>query len=139
VRGRAIERAVVLVVALAAVAWLALSYADAVRIRHLQEVSADPRATPAELESALADARETRPLDPGTGAESLSYAASLEVRLKRPEAAVATLEEIVRREPDSAEPWLLIAKLTQTSDPALSARAAREFRRLDPRGQRALR
>jgi hypothetical protein len=137
VRGLAAQRAVVLIVAVAALAWLAVRYDDAHRIRGVQKVAAAKNPTPAQLESALAEARADRPLDPGTGAEALSYAASLEIRLKRPEAAVATLGEIVRLEPDTAEAWFLILQLTRTSDPARSAEARTQLERLDPRGGRA--
>jgi cytochrome c-type biogenesis protein CcmH/NrfG len=132
VSARALQRAALVAVAVAAIAWLALGYADALRIRSVQKIVANPHATPEQLESALADARGTRALDPGTGAEALSYVASLELRLGHSDAAVAALNDIVRREPDTAEAWFLLAKLTRTSDPARSAEARARLERLDP-------
>jgi cytochrome c-type biogenesis protein CcmH/NrfG len=132
-RGLTLQRAAVLAAALAALVWLGFRYADAQRIAGVQRVAAAKHPTDAQLESALADARRRVGLDPGTGAESLSYVASLEIRLRRPAAALVALEEIVRREPDTAEAWFLIAQLTRTSDPARSAEARAQLHRLDPR------
>jgi predicted Zn-dependent protease len=129
-----LQRAVVLVIAVLAVAWLAVSYGNAREIRHAQVVAADRNATPAEIASAIDELRHVGTLDPGTGAEALSYEASFEIRLNRLDQARRTLDEIVRREPDSAEAWFLIAALNRESDPARSAAAQAQLRRLDPLG-----
>jgi hypothetical protein len=124
-----VQRALVLVAAVAAVAWLAVSYGDARLIRHAQVAAADPKAGAAELESALADARGA-----GSGAEPLAYQASLNIRLHRLGEARRLLEQLVRREPETPEAWFLIAELTQRSDPALAARARGRLHQLDPLG-----
>jgi predicted Zn-dependent protease len=129
-----LQRALVVSVAALAIAWLAVSYANARLIRDAQVVAANRAATPAQLESALTDVRDAGTLDPGSGAEALSYEASLEIKLGRLGNAVRDLEELVRREPDTAEAWFLIAELTRKSDPARSARARAELHRLDPLG-----
>jgi predicted Zn-dependent protease len=126
-----VQRALVLVVAVLAVAWLGVSYGNARQIRRAQIVAADPHATPAAIESALRDARSAHTLDPSR-TESLSYAAALEIRAGRLDAARKLYEQIVRREPDSPEAWVVLSKLTQESDPARSAQAVAEARRLDP-------
>ena len=131
-RGLVLQRVVVLVAAALAVAWLGVRYVDARAIGRVNAVLGDASADPARLESALADAHGADTLDPGGGTEALSYVAAIEIRLKRPQEALATLEEIVRREPYAAEPWLLIAQLTRTTDPARSAEARAQLRRLDP-------
>ena len=128
------QRIVVLVVSLLAIAWLAVSYGNARTIRHAQIAAADPHAGRAELEAALKDAQESRPLDPSNDAESLSYQASLERRLARTTDALRDLERLVKLEPDTAEAWFLIAELTRESDPARSAEAEAQLHRLDPRG-----
>jgi predicted Zn-dependent protease len=128
-----LQRAAIIVVTLLAIAWLAVSYKDARLIRDVQLVAADPHATPAQVDAALRKAREPHTLDPSR-TESLSYAAVLEIRRHHLAQARALLEEVVRREPDAAEPYLLLAQLTQTSDPARSAQARAELHRLDPRG-----
>ena len=128
------QRIIVLVVSVLAIAWLAVSYGNARTIRHVQVAAADRHASRAELESALKEARGSRPLDPSNDAESLSYQASLEVRLGRTADALKHLEQLVKLEPDTAEAWFLIEELTQKSDPARSAEAEAQLRRLDPRG-----
>jgi hypothetical protein len=130
----AAQRALVVGVAVLAAAWLAVSYGNSHVIRQVQIVAADRHASNARLDAALRDARSGQALDPSRGTESLSYQASLEIRLRRIPEALGTLQEIVRREPDTAEPWFLIAQLSLGSDPALSARAEAQLRRLDPRG-----
>ena len=128
-----LQRAAIVVVAVLAIAWLAVSYSDARLIRDVQIVAANPHATPAQVDAALREARKPHTLDPNR-TESLSYAAVLEIRRNHLAEARALLEEVVRREPDAAEPYLLLEELTRTSDPALSARARAELHRLDPRG-----
>ena len=127
------QRVLVVVIAVLGVAWLAVSYGNSRTIRDVQIVAAAPHPSPAQLEAALRDARAGQSLDPSRGTEPLSYQASLEIRLHRFPQAVKTLEEIVRREPDSAEAWFLIAQLSRGSDPARAAEAQAQLRRLDPR------
>jgi predicted Zn-dependent protease len=129
-----LQRVAVLIVAAVAIAWLGVSYGNAGKIRQAQVVAADRNATPARIEAALADVRSADALDPGTGAELLSYEASLEIQAHRLPDALKSLEELVRREPDTAEAWFLIAELTRASDPARSAAAQAELHRLDPLG-----
>ena len=126
-----VQRILIVAVAVLAVAWLGVSYGNARQIRHAQIVAADPHATPAAIESALRDARSAHTLDPSR-TESLSYAAALEIKAGRLDEARKLYEQIVRREPDSPEAWVVLSKLTQQSDPARSAQAVAQARRLDP-------
>ena len=128
------QRVLVVVVAVLGAAWLAVSYGNSRTIRDVQIVAAAPHPSPAQLEAALRDARAGQSLDPSRGTEPLSYQASLEIRLHRLPQALGTLGEIVRREPDAAEAWFLIAELTRASDPARSSEARAELHRLDPLG-----
>jgi cytochrome c-type biogenesis protein CcmH/NrfG len=128
-----VARALVLVVAALAIAWLAVSYGNARSIRHAQVAAADPHASPAEIESALRDVRSAHTLDPSR-TESLSYVAALEIRAGRLDEAARVYEDIVRREPDTAEAWFVLSRLTQKSDPARSAQALAQAKRLDPLG-----
>jgi hypothetical protein len=127
------QRGLVIVVAVLTAAWLAVSYANSHVIRQAQIVIGDRKASPARVEAALRDVRSGQTLDPSRGTESLSYQAALEIRLRRIPEALRTIEAIVKREPDTAEAWFLIAQLSRASDPALSARAEAQLRRLDPR------
>jgi predicted Zn-dependent protease len=119
-------------VALLAMAWFAVSYRDARLIRNAQVVVAAPNATPSQIASALADARKSHTLDPNR-TEALSYQAVLELRAHRVDRAIRLLEEVARREPDQAEPYLLLADLTRKSDPARAAEARARLHQLDPR------
>jgi cytochrome c-type biogenesis protein CcmH/NrfG len=129
-----VQRVVVAVVALLAIAWLGVSYGNAHRIRHAQVVAANPKASPSEIDGALRELRKRRTLDPANDAESLSYQASLEIRAGHSEQGLKLLDRVVKLEPDTAEAWFLIAELTAKSDPARSAAAHAELRRLDPLG-----
>ena len=126
-------RVVVVVVALLAIAWLGVSYGNARSIRHAQVAAADPHASPSEIESALRDVRSAHTLDPSQ-TEALSYVAALEIRAGRLDEAARVYEDIVRREPDTAEAWFVLSRLTQKSDPARSAQALAQAKRLDPLG-----
>ena len=134
-----LQRAALLVVAVLAIAWLGVSYGNARKIRHAELVAGNPHATPAQLESALADVRSAGALDPSTGAELLSYEAALELRGRHFPQGLELLEKVVQREPDSADAWFLIAELTRASDPARSAEAQAEVHRLDPLAAQAAR
>ena len=127
------QRVAIVAVAVLAAAWLLVSYGNSRQIRDVQVVAANGKASPAQLESALRKLESGQSLDPSRGTESLSYEASLEIRLHRFPEALRTLGTIVKREPDTAEAWFLIAQLSQASDPAQAARAQAELRRLDPR------
>jgi predicted Zn-dependent protease len=127
------QRTAVLIVAVLAIAWLGVSYDNARLIHHAQVAAGDRKATPAQIEAALADVRGAHTLDPSR-TESLSYAAALEIRAGRLDEARKIYEDIVRREPDTAEAWAVLSKLTQRSDPARSAQALAQVRRLDPLG-----
>jgi hypothetical protein len=128
-----LQRAALVAVAVVAIAWLALSYEEARVIRNAQIVSADQRATPGRLAAVRTDLLRSRILDPNR-TEELSYAAVLELRLHHLGAGRRLLEEVVRREPDFAEPYLLLAALTRTTDPARSAAARARLKQLDPLG-----
>jgi predicted Zn-dependent protease len=125
-----IQRIALVVVALLAVAWMAVSYSNSRVISDVRAVSGDPNPTRAQLEAAVRRARDPATLDPSRGVEALSYEATLQIRLKRFPEAVGSLEEIVRREPDYAEAWFLIAKFSPNR--ARAAEAAAQFRRLAP-------
>jgi hypothetical protein len=133
------QRILVAVAAVLAIVWLAAAYDDANTVRDAQIVAADPKSSITAVEGVLRDLRGTFPLDPSRGTERLSYQASLDIRLRRFPEALRTLQEVVKREPDTPEAWFLIAQLSQQSDPALSARARAQVRRLDPRQARGQR
>jgi cytochrome c-type biogenesis protein CcmH/NrfG len=128
-----LQRAAVLLPTVLALAWLGVSYHDARVTQHARDVSGDQKATPAEIDAALRAVRDDLVLDPSR-TESLSYQASLEIRAGRSDEARKLFEQIVRREPDYREAWLVLYQLTEKSDPARSAQALAQVRRLDPLG-----
>jgi hypothetical protein len=120
----------VVVVAVPVIAWLAVSYDNARRANHASIVLAEPQPSRAEIDAALRDVRAAHHLADPT--DSLAYQAALEIRAGRLGAARALYEQIVRREPDTADAWVVLSELSRTGDPALSAHAAAQVRRLDP-------
>lgn len=126
-----LARIAVLVVAVPVLAWLAVSYSNSRVIRHAQVVAAAPHPAPGDIDATLADLRGSDPLDPSR-TERLSYEGALEIRAGRLDAARAIYERIARLEPDVPETWVVLAALTRTSDPARSAQAEAQVRRLDP-------
>jgi tetratricopeptide (TPR) repeat protein len=125
-----LQRIALLIVAVLAVGWVAVSYADSRVIADVQAVSGAPHPMPAQLEDALRHARDAGTLDPSRGIEVLSYEASLQIRLNRIPEALESLEKIVRLEPDYVEAWFLIARFSP--DRARAAEAAAQVRRLNP-------
>jgi hypothetical protein len=130
--GGVTARLALVVVAIATVGWLAMSYRSvqhterAVQLAHLP-----PQArTPATVDAALREferARRWNP-DPFPLAEQGLLLAS-EGRVAE---GVALLEQGVRREPENSLLWGLLARVTQTSDPARSREAAARLRELNP-------
>lgn len=96
-----------------------------------QKVSLRASPSPAEIESALADARDAELLNPDW-AEPEGLRATLEIRARRERPAYDSLTEIVRREPENVQAWALLALVSRRIDPPLAARAARRVRELDP-------
>ena len=81
---------------------------------------------------AIPDVRASGTLNPDRS-ERLSYLAVLEAHAGRVADARRTVAKLVRVEPKNPEAWALLAVLTRTSDPALSARAQARVDDLDPR------
>jgi hypothetical protein len=127
-----IARVAILVIAALAIAWLGVSYSNARLLAHGGKVLASQHPSRAEVESALSDARAADKLTDKT--ESLSFAAALEIRAGRLDAARQIYEQIVRREPEGAEAWLVLSQLSAKSNPARAAYAQAQADRLDPLG-----
>jgi hypothetical protein len=117
-------RAAVAVVAVAVLAWLAVMERDLrLRTSGLQAASAH------QLDRAGRDLRASRLLDPDT-APDLSLAFLAQARGRRG-AAIAQVEDVLRREPDNLSAWGLLYRFAP-GDPARAARALAARRRLDP-------
>jgi hypothetical protein len=122
-------RLAIVALALVVGAWLVVSFRDAHRLDGA--ATAVKSGTPARLQSALGGIPGARLLYPDRSTP-LGFEVTLNVRLGRPAAARAAAESLVRLEPDNAEAWALLSSLTQQSDPARSAQAFAQVRRLDP-------
>jgi hypothetical protein len=121
-----------LVVAAVALTWLAVSFADARLIAHGRRVLASQKPSQTRVESALADVRAAHTWADPT--ESLSFAAALEILAGRLDTARRMYEQIVRREPEGAEAWLVLSQLSAKANPARAAYARAQADRLDPLG-----
>ena len=127
-----VVRVVVIVLALAAAAWLA--------------VAARSFSAQDEIARLALETREPAPARPGRGAGAAWPARSacnpdvrveqgigvLEFRTGDQAAAVKTFERLTAQEPRNAELWALLARVARDGDPALAARAAARERALAP-------
>lgn len=127
-----VARVAMLLVAALVIGWLGVSYSNARLLAHGGKVLASQHPSPAEVQSALADARHADKLTDKT--EALSFVAALEIRAGRLDAARQIYEQIVRREPEGAEAWLVLSQLSARSNPARAAYARARADRLDPLG-----
>jgi predicted Zn-dependent protease len=126
-----VVRVVVIVLALAAAAWLAVaarSFSAQDEIATLALESDNPtRADLAKARELLPRARRLNPdvrVEQGIGV--------LEFRTGDQAAAVRTFERLTAEEPRNAELWALLARVARDGDPALAARAAARERALAP-------
>jgi tetratricopeptide (TPR) repeat protein len=134
---RAVQRAIVVVLAIPVVGWLAISYGDADSIDSGAYLAGRAGATPGQLANAVRDLRSAGTLNPSR-TDRLGVEAALEVRRGHPAAAAKLLEELVRDEPDARDAWFLLAQIYRTQDPGRAAEAIAQFKRLDPREARKL-
>jgi Flp pilus assembly protein TadD len=130
-RRTVLGRALLALLALALLGWFAIGYRDARLTDRVSAVTRDQQPSRGRLEAALGDLRDARTLNPDRST-SLGFEALIDVRLNRTRAAIAVLQELVRREPLSAEAWALLSAVSRQIDPALSARAFAKVRELDP-------
>jgi len=121
-------RMLVIVVAVAVLAWLAVMERDA-RKQASGVAAAQRLDVPGNAERAERAFRDARLLTPDT-APDVSRAVVLRAT-ERQDAAVALLEDVVRREPDNLTAWGVLATLARDHDPDAAARALEARRRLD--------
>src|SRR5688572_1888895 len=126
-----VVRVVVIVLALAAAAWLAVaarSFSAQDEIATLALESDNP--TSADLAKARELLPRARRLNPDVRVEQ--GIGVLEFRTGDQAAAVKTFERLTAEEPRNAELWALLARVARDGDPALAARAAARERALAP-------
>jgi Flp pilus assembly protein TadD len=126
-----VARAVVIVLALAAAAWLAVaarSFSAQDRIATLALENENP--TKRDLVEARSLVDRATVLNPDVRVEQ--GIGVLQFRTGDQAGAVATFSALTRREPRNAELWALLARVARDADPALAARAAARERALSP-------
>jgi predicted Zn-dependent protease len=115
--------------AIAAVAWLALSYRSERLLTDGERVALKgENVPPAEAKDALRKARDARTLQPDSRPKLLEW---LLLRfLRRNREAEALILDMVRSEPANAQAWFVLAE--NASNPTLAREARRRFRELQP-------
>jgi len=131
-----LARVCVAVVAVAVLGWLALMERDT-RLEARAAAVIRPGAGAAELARAETDLRAARLLNPDAQPDidlALLYRARGEGGR-----ASATIDDVVRREPDNLVAWGVLAVLARGHDPGATARALAARERLDPLSARRAR
>lgn len=117
------------VVAVVAIAWLALMLRDA-RLAAHGEAALAPGASPAALAAAESDLRAARLLNPDR--EPAVNLALLQRARGDAAGALATIEDVVRDEPDNLIAWGVLSVLARGRDSEAVERALAARERLDP-------
>jgi cytochrome c-type biogenesis protein CcmH/NrfG len=133
-----IARALLAAVALAAIAWLALSYRNVVLLDEAFDIAATPDVPPERIEHALDLADRGEALNPDR-AHVWRLQAVLQRRLGRLDLAIDTMQAATRAEPENSDAWAALTDLTRDADPELSAEARARWAKLDPAAARRLR
>jgi len=128
-----VARIAVALLAVVVLAWLGVMERDA-RLQARGVEAAGRLGDPGGAERAHAAFRAARLLNPDTAPDvgrALVYQAQ-----ERPDAAIALLEDVVRREPDNPTAWSVLYAVARLADPPVARRALEARRRLDPLGAR---
>lgn len=124
-----ITRAAMIVVAVAAIAWLAIWLHDARLFARASEATLHAR-TQAQVEAAIAELGRAGRHSPSTITQT--GAAYLMVRSGQSARGARLLERVAREEPRNPGVWSLLAIADERIDPARAAYAAARFRQLIP-------
>ena len=132
-----LARAALIVVAVVVCLWLVAGSRSAHLVAEAERPSSSTEIAPADLEhrrDMLEDARRLNP-DPTPDIRE----AQLLVIADRDREAVRVVQEVVEREPENYEAWLVLRQAAFRVDPPLFRRATREALRLNPLARRARR
>ncbi len=121
----------VVLLAAAAVAWLALSVQSTRAENELSELVAQENVPGPDELARGAELRETAERFV-SGRRPSMIEATLRVQGNDRAGAIALLEEVVADEPENGEAWLLLARAAEEPDPELAERAMARVRELAP-------
>jgi hypothetical protein len=124
-----VARVVVAILAVAIVAWLGVMERDA-RLQARGVAAAQPPRAPGDLARAEEDLHNAGALNLDT-APDVSRAFVLQAAGRQAE-AIATLKDVVRREPENVAAWSVLLTITRDAEPVNGRRALAAVRRLDP-------
>ena len=125
-------RVLTAVLAVAVLAWLAVSLRGYDRFEAGERLAFAPHATQAQADEAAGLFEDARFLNPDTR-PLLSKGALLVARNgRRTQEGLALLEEAVRREPDNVVAWAVLASATRRLDPQRSREARARADELSP-------
>ena len=124
-------RAAIVVLAVAAIAWLAMAASASRSQDELRDLVSDTeRPTAAQLARGDELRRAAERGTPGERAALME--ATLRLKAADTAGARRVLERVVTEEPENGEAWLLLARATRESDPAAYERAMARVRALAP-------
>jgi len=127
-----VARILIAVLAVAALAWLAVSLRGYDRFERGERLAFAPHATQAQADEAAGLLEDARFLNPDTR-PLVSKGALLVARGGRgTQEGLALLEETVRREPDNVLAWGVLASATRRLDPQRSRAARARVHELSP-------
>jgi Flp pilus assembly protein TadD len=125
-------RVLISLAAVAAGVWLGLGLHSARLVADAQDIAKTPPALlkPGQGDRALDLFQRGRANTPDTMPQLQQ--AGLLARLGREREALALVREVVRREPQNADGWVLLSVVARSTDPRLAATAAARARGLNP-------
>ena len=128
-----IVRGVMVVVSVAAIAWIGV-WLHSARLEARAIELATPVAGRAPTPAQLAEAQDllVRAREHNADTRPIVLEAQLAAFSGRPAAAIPLLQEVVRREPDNVLAWRLLAQLARGRDLRLAALAERRLREISP-------
>jgi predicted Zn-dependent protease len=127
----ALPRAAIALVALAAVAWSAVLWrGERIGQDASDRIIMNHDLSDAEWAREVERLRDAELLDPSTK-WPVAQAGALLQRGRAAEAA-RVIEDVVEREPDNVEAWIVLREATEGRDPRRAAEARAEIRRLSP-------
>lgn len=126
-----LTRALLALVAVAIMAWLAVLFRDSLLVARGKAIVFDPAATPAQLGHGVAISQAAGLLNPDRSL-ILGSEAAMYLREGRTVTAIRLYQRLVAQEPQFADAWYLIAARAGSFDPALAAHALAQLHKLDP-------